>query len=54
MPGHIDMVPSGSAFYNNNVNPGAYDGVGRDVFIAFIFFMLLSALVQRKELSTKS
>lgn len=54
MPGQVDPVPLSKAFYDNYVDLGDYVGVGRDAFLALVFFMLLSALAQRKELSTKS
>lgn len=54
VPGQLDTSPLSTAFYSNDVTLGDYAGVGRNAFLAIVFFMLLSALAQRKELSTKS
>ena len=54
MPGQVAMAPLGKAFYDNDVYLGDCAGAGRDVFLALMCFMMLSAFAQRKELSTKS
>jgi hypothetical protein len=53
-PGHVDEDPLMKAFYNLPVFVGDYAGVLTDVLLALVFFALLSALANRKELSTKS
>jgi ABC-type transport system involved in multi-copper enzyme maturation permease subunit len=53
-PGHLDAEPLSKAFYNLPVFAGDYVGVLTDVLLALAFFTFLSALGNRKELSTKS
>jgi hypothetical protein len=54
IPGQLDTTPLSKAFYSNSVYWGDYASVGRDVLLALAFFILLSTLARRKELSTKS
>jgi hypothetical protein len=54
IPGQLETKPLSKAFWNVPVSTGDYLAVMADVFLAFAFFMLLSALAHRKELSTKS
>lgn len=53
-PGQINPHPLNKGFYNAFVEAGAYLSLARALLLALLFFILLLALAQRKELSTKS